>query len=236
MSDTIDVLIVEDDIKLADLLVNYFNRSGYSATHAVDGETALQKLESHSPRLIILDLILPDMDGIYIVQKIRKHFCGKILMLTASGDDLDQITALENGVDDFVNKPIKPRVLQARVKALLRRRCDESPKESPPKSKHLYFGKLNINVNLQRCTLDKEIITLTASEFDLLRFLAENADEVQSREDILKAMRNIEYNGLDRSVDNKISQLRRKLKDTSSPPMGIVTVRNAGYVFISDFW
>jgi len=154
-------------------------------------------------------------------------------MLTASDDDFDHVAALETGADDFVTKPIKPRVLLARIRMLLRR-TEASIVQS--NSSVLSFGQLVLNKSRRSCVLVGQNIVMTDSEYDLLWLLASSAEEVLSRDVLTKALRGIEYDGIDRSVDNKIVTLRKKLGDDSVPPNKIVTVRGKGYLFIPDAW
>jgi two-component system response regulator RstA len=192
---------------------------------------------------VVLDLMLPGLDGLSVCRKVRNQFSGQILMLTASGDDMDQVAALEIGADDFVQKPIQPRVLLARIKNLIRREHSTAEvsqsnqtSEANSSSKEKVFGVLWLNESLQRCKLNDELVPLTPSEFSLLWHLVKHAEQVLSREELLQSLRNIEYDGLDRSVDNKIAQIRKKLKDDANRPQGVITVRGKGYMFVPDYW
>ena len=240
MSECQSILLVEDDNKLASLLESYLSGFGFEVSIFSSGERAVEQIVTLSPTLVILDLMLPKVDGLSICRQVRNQYGGIILMLTASGDDMDQVAALEMGADDFVQKPIQPRVLLARIKTLLRRGSNMAQvpqKQDTKKSdKERSFGTLWLNNSLQRCKLCEELVQLTPSEFALLWHLVEHSEQVQSRDDLLKSLRNIDYDGLDRSVDNKISQIRKKLKDDTSRPRGIITVRGKGYMFVPDFW
>ena len=154
-------------------------------------------------------------------------------MLTASDDDFDHVAALEIGADDFVTKPIKPRVLLARMRMLLRR-VDNEPIQTAKTV--LEFGALSLNQSRHLCEMNGEAVAMTDSEFDLLWLLASTPDQVLSRDVLTKALRGIEYDGLDRTVDNKIVILRKKLGDDSSTPKRIITVRGKGYLFVPDTW
>lgn len=240
MSESHSILLVEDDEKLASLLESYLSSFGFDVSIINSGEHAVEHIITHSPTLVILDLMLPKVDGLTICQQVRTQYAGVILMLTASGDDMDQVAALEMGADDFVQKPIQPRVLLARIKSLLRRgqnTTQVTQKQDVNRSdKERVFGALWLNKSLQRCKLSDELVPLTPSEFALLWHLVEHSEQVRSREDLLKSLRNIEYDGLDRSIDNKISQIRKKLKDDTSRPRGVITVRGKGYMFVPDYW
>jgi len=229
-----NLFIVEDDPKLRQMLKEYFASNDFTVTCFEDSEGVVTAAVTQQPDLIILDLMLPGDDGLTICRQIRNDYSGKVLMLTASDDDFDHVAALEIGADDFVNKPIKPRVLLARIRMLLRRQTPES--ENEVKSKHIVFGQLKLNPQRKICELAGEEVTMTDSEFDLLWILASSPDEVLSREALTFALRGIEYDGLDRTVDNKIVNLRKKLGDNSTAPKRIITVRGKGYLFIPDSW
>lgn len=234
MNNKLNLFIVEDDPKLRQMLTEYFASNGFNVTCFEDSEGVVNAAIAQQPDLIILDLMLPGDDGLTICRQIRNDYSGKVLMLTASDDDFDHVAALEIGADDFVNKPIKPRVLLARIRMLLRRQTLES--ENEVKSKHIVFGQLKLNPQRKICELAGEEVTMTDSEFDLLWILASSPDEVLSREALTFALRGIEYDGLDRTVDNKIVNLRKKLGDNSAAPKRIITVRGKGYLFIPDSW
>jgi len=236
-------MLVEDDDKLASLLHDYLSNFGFDVVVVHSGIDAVEKILSIQPSLVVLDLMLPGLDGLSVCREVRSQFSGRILMLTASGDDMDQVAALEIGADDFVQKPIQPRVLLARIKNLLRR--DQGSTEATTSAelnqasrsdKEKAFGSLWLNESLQRCKLNDELVPLTPSEFLLLWHLVKHAEQVLSREELLQSLRNIEYDGLDRSVDNKIAQIRKKLKDDANRPQGVITVRGKGYMFVPDYW
>lgn len=239
-------MLVEDDDKLTSLLQSYLSNFGFDVVVVHSGIDAVEQIVTIQPSLVVLDLMLPGLDGLSVCRKVRNQFSGQILMLTASGDDMDQVAALEIGADDFVQKPIQPRVLLARIKNLLRReqgstevtQSAELNQVSQPihSNKEKVFGALWLNESLQRCKLNDELVPLTPSEFLLLWHLAKHAEQVLSREELLQSLRNIEYDGLDRSVDNKIAQIRKKLKDDANRPQGVITVRGKGYMFVPDYW
>tara|TARA_B100001059_G_scaffold220020_1_gene241637 strand:- start:1810 stop:2541 length:732 start_codon:yes stop_codon:yes gene_type:complete len=243
MSNIQTIMLVEDDDKLASLLHDYLSNFGFDVVVVHSGIDAVEKILSIQPSLVVLDLMLPGLDGLSVCREVRSQFSGRILMLTASGDDMDQVAALEIGADDFVQKPIQPRVLLARIKNLLRR--DQGSTEATTSAelnqasrsdKEKAFGSLWLNESLQRCKLNDELVPLTPSEFLLLWHLVKHAEQVLSREELLQSLRNIEYDGLDRSVDNKIAQIRKKLKDDANRPQGVITVRGKGYMFVPDYW
>ncbi|MDK9737113.1 response regulator transcription factor [Vibrio sp. D404a] len=228
------MLIVEDDLKLQQLLKQYFVTQGFDVTTLDDGSEAETLICEAQPDIVLLDLMLPVIDGLTICRQTRAHFNGKILMLTASDDDFDHVAGLETGADDYVTKPIKPRVLLARVRSLLRRQS-----ESPAVEKDedvLQFGQLILNNKYKRCELEQTAIPLTDSEFDLLWILANKPDTALSRDLLTQELRGIEYDGFDRTVDNKVVRLRKLLGDDSSPADKIQTLRGKGYLFVSTAW
>ncbi|MGF1900401.1 MULTISPECIES: response regulator [unclassified Aliivibrio] len=239
MNTTHCLFIIEDDNKLRQILSSYFRAQNFDVVEFAEGKSAVEAIISQQPELVMLDLMLPDIDGLTICRQIRPKFLGKILILTSSGDDFDHVVALEIGADDFVTKPIKPRVLLARLRALVR---NESTHIHLPESIYqssentLIFGGLLLNNIRKWCELSGKHIVMTDSEFDLLWLLGSSADQVLSRDDLTRAIRGIEYDGLDRTIDNKVVSLRKKLGDTSSSPYRIITVRGKGYVFVPDAW
>lgn len=233
MTEKYSLLIVEDDQKLREMLTEYFEDKEFHVTSLAEGSNASDVINTLQPDLLLLDLMLPGDDGLTICRQIRSIYKGKILMLTASDDDFDHVAALEIGADDFVTKPIKPRVLLARMRMLLRR---QEVQTSQPIKRTLEYGKLTLNQSRHICELNGEAIAMTDSEFDLLWLLASEPDQVLSRDILTKALRGIEYDGIDRTVDNKIVLLRKKLGDDSSPPKRIITVRGKGYLFVPDTW
>ncbi|BAC96275.1 putative DNA-binding response regulator [Vibrio vulnificus YJ016] len=226
------LIIVEDDIKLQQMLSDYFMSQGFSVITVDNGTDAPEMILNEKPALVLLDLMLPGQDGLSVCRQIRDAYNGKILMLTASDDDFDHVAALEIGADDFVNKPIKPRVLLARVRMLLRR-----PEVAVNQdANNCRYGALKLNRIRRECQLADQTINLTDGEFDLLWLLATSAEQVLSRESLTKALRGIEYDGVDRTIDNRVVTLRKKLNDTTTPPKKILTVRGKGYMFMPDAW
>ncbi|EIF5017489.1 response regulator [Vibrio vulnificus] len=226
------LIIVEDDIKLQQMLSDYFMSQGFSVITVDNGADAPEMILNEKPALVLLDLMLPGQDGLSVCRQIRDAYNGKILMLTASDDDFDHVAALEIGADDFVNKPIKPRVLLARVRMLLRR-PDVAVNQD---ANNCRYGALKLNRIRRECQLADQTINLTDGEFDLLWLLATSAEQVLSRESLTKALRGIEYDGVDRTIDNRVVTLRKKLNDTTTPPKKILTVRGKGYMFMPDTW
>ncbi|MGR5276555.1 response regulator [Vibrio rotiferianus] len=226
------LIIVEDDPKLQTMLSEYFSQQGFEVSCIDNGTDAPEAIIENQPDLVLLDLMLPGQDGLSVCRQVRDCYKGKILMLTASDDDFDHVAALEIGADDFVTKPIKPRVLLARIRMLLRRK-EVSALESDI---CVEVGVLCLNRLRKACALNKEPIALTDGEFDLLWVLATRPEQTLSREWLTKTLRGIEYDGTDRTIDNRIVTLRKKLGDSTTPPQKIITVRGKGYLFMPDAW
>ena len=178
--------------------------------------------------------MLPVTDGLTICRQTRTLFKGKILMLTASDDDFDHVAGLETGADDYVTKPIKPRVLLARVRSLLRRQETNTP--TVDDSSCLQFDQLTLKNTYKKCQLSGSVLSLTDSEFDLLWLLASNPDTPLSRDYLTQTLRGIEYDGIDRTIDNKVVRLRKILGDDKTPAEKIQTIRGKGYLFVSTAW
>lgn len=232
------ILLVEDDIRLAKLVQEYMAQQGLHIEVEHNGSVALERIKTENPDLVILDIMLPGMDGLEICRKVRPQFTGPIMMLTAKDEDIDQVVGLELGADDYVTKPVQPRVLLARIRALLRRQHTNGVANGadtmPPDI--LEFGSLKINSGAQEVTYHDEEIDCTTNEFKLLWLLAKHAGQVLSRDDILESVRGIGYDGLDRSVDVRVSRLRKKLGDDANHPYKIKTVWGKGYLFVKDAW
>jgi two-component system response regulator RstA len=233
------ILIVEDDQRLAELTREYLESNGLQVAIESDGGRAAARIIAEQPALVVLDLMLPGADGLSICRTVRGAYAGPILMLTARTDDVDQVLGLEVGADDYVGKPVRPRVLLARIRALLRRHVGSPAaalpaEQQPPALRRLQFGALLIDNALREAWLGEQSIELTSAEFDLLWLLAANAGRILSREEIFSALRGIEYDGQDRSIDVRISHIRPKIGDDPERPRLIKTVRSKGYLFVGE--
>lgn len=226
------VLIVEDDQRLAELTSDYLQNHGMRVSIEGDGALAAARIIAEQPDLVILDLMLPGEDGFSICRSVRERYDGPILMLTARTDDTDHIEGLDTGADDFVCKPVHPRVLLARIKALLRR--SEAPQVPAAELRRLVFGPLVVDNALREAWLREQSIELTGAEFDLLWLLVANAGRTLSREEIFTALRGVGYDGQDRSIDVRISRIRPKIGDDPIHPRLIKTVRSKGYLFVPE--
>lgn len=234
------ILIIEDDEKLANLIQVYLIRQGYLVDWHNSGKGAEEKIQEINPDLVILDVMLPEKSGFDICRDIRTWFTNYILIMTASEDNIDEIVGLELGADDYLAKPIEPRLLLARIRALLRRKQIESDKDNAKdqvitlNNKSIIFDNLIIDGENRKVLLDNQEIDLTTAEFDLLWLLASNAGKILSRDDIFSQVRGIDFDGSDRSIDARISRLRRKLLDDPDNPSRIKTVRGKGYLFMRE--
>lgn len=234
------ILLVEDDQRLAGLIRDYLELQGFEVLIEGRGDTAPGRILKENPDLLILDLMLPGKDGLAVCQAVRSEYHGPILILTAREDDMDQVAGLELGADDYVKKPIEPRVLLARIRALFRRMeksvCQNKSAASFIPEEDLRFGGLIICRSSHTAFLDNEPIELTTTEFDLLSLLATNAGRILDRDLLFSAMRGIDYDGLDRSIDIAISRLRKKLEIDPAEPKRIRTIWRQGYLFVKDAW
>lgn len=225
------VLIVEDDERLASLTQEYLIRNGLEVGVEMDGNRAIRRIIEDQPDMVVLDLMLPGADGLSVCREVRAQgFQQPILMLTARTEDMDQVLGLEMGADDYVAKPVQPRVLLARIRALMRR----SDKTIEDLQQRLDFGELVIDNGARSVILNGQLVEFTSAEYDLLWLLASNAGRILSREDIFERLRGIEYDGQDRSIDVRISRIRPKIGDDPENPRRIKTVRSKGYLFVKE--
>lgn len=225
------ILIVEDDERLAGLTQEYLIRNGLEVGIETDGAKAIRRIISDQPDLLVLDVMLPGADGLTICREVRPQFSNPILMLTARTEDMDQVLGLEMGADDYVAKPVQPRVLLARIRALLRRSENAINEDVPQR---LEFDDLVIDNGGRSVSLGGKNVDFTSAEYDLLWLLASNAGRILSREDIFERLRGIEYDGQDRSIDVRISRIRPKIGDDPENPKRIKTVRSKGYLFVKE--
>ncbi len=223
MSD--NILLVEDDTRLAGMVHDYLGQAGFKVSIAPNGAEALSLHGSGRYAAIILDLMLPDMDGLDICRTIRVSDSIPILMLTAKGDAMDRVVGLELGADDYLPKPFEPRELLARLKAIMRRGRAETAKNI------LRFGRLEIDGDGHEARLDGGICDLTSHQFDLLMLLAKSAGRVLSRDAIMNGLKGTALEAFDRSIDVHISRIRAEIEDDPKNPKRVITVRGAGYLF-----
>lgn len=226
-----NLLMIEDDARLAQMVGEYLGQSGFVMSLAGDAKTGLTVLQTTPPDLVILDLMLPDMDGLEVCRRIRALPGAlsqvPVLMLTAKGDPMDRIIGLEIGADDYLPKPFEPRELLARIRAILRRRVEGAPQVE----KQLRFGTLEIDRDARTVCVADQTCDLTSYQFDLLVTLAERAGRVLTRDQIMEAVRGRELDAFDRSIDVHMGRIRAAIELDAKNPKRILTVRGVGYVF-----
>jgi DNA-binding response OmpR family regulator len=220
------ILLIEDDPRLAEMVSEYLGEAGFRVSVAAAGRAGLEWLAREPFDALVLDLMLPDMDGLEVCRELRAKHETPVLMLTARGDAADRIVGLEIGADDYLPKPFEPRELLARLRAILRRGKGRSAASTPWR-----FGRLEIDRDARSVRVDGEARSLTAYQFALLLALAENAGRVLSRESLMDLVKGEPLEAFDRSIDVHVSRIRAAIEDDPKKPRRIVTVRGTGYVF-----
>ncbi|MEN1835428.1 response regulator transcription factor [Pseudomonas lijiangensis] len=228
------IMLVEDDIALAELIASYLQRFEYDVTVVNRGDRALEGMHRLRPDLVILDLMLPGLDGLHVCRQLRDESPAlPIIMLTARDKSDDQILGLETGADDYVAKPCDPRVLLARIRTLLRRSLSSETRHD---AQQIVLGRLLIDLAERQVKWRDQDVELSSGEYNLLLVLANQVGEVLSRDQLIQQLRGIEFNGIDRSVDVAISKLRRKFEDNPAEPRRIKTVWGKGYLLSRSEW
>jgi two-component system response regulator RstA len=218
------VLIVEDDQRLAELLAELLGHEGFEVTVEHDGRRASERILTERPDVVVLDHMLPGESGLGVLKRVRPQYSGGVIMLTARAGEIDQVLGLELGADDYIAKPASPRVLLARIRALLRRGAQpEEPRTG-----------VVLDLAAREVRVDGVKVELTTAEIDLLEVLVRHAGQPVSREALVQALRGIEYDGLDRSIDMRVSALRKKLRVRPDAPDRIKTVRGVGYQLVVE--
>jgi two-component system phosphate regulon response regulator OmpR len=219
------ILLVEDDPRLAEMVKTYLGEAGYRVTIAGNGATGIAREAREPFDALILDLMLPDMDGLDVCRAVRGRAATPILMLTARGDAMDRVVGLEMGADDYLPKPFEPRELLARLRSILRRGAATQADET------LRFGRLEIDVGARLVRVDGDARPLTSYQFALLLALARHAGRVMSRETLMDLVKHERLEAFDRSIDVHVSRIRAAIEDDAKRPRRVITVRGAGYVF-----
>ncbi len=228
------ILIVEDEEPILELISKYLMAEGFNVVTARDGISALTQARTSNPALIVLDVMLPGMDGLEVCRRIQQESDVYILMLTARTEEIDKVVGLSVGADDYLTKPFSPRELVARVKAILRRsRATPSAERKEPPDRTLHFDTLTINPDTREVCFNDAQVELTTREFDLLYALAEYPGRVFNRDQLLERVWGHDFAGIDRVVDVHIGLLRRKLENDPANPTLIQTVRGVGYKFVA---
>ncbi len=223
--ESLRVLLVEDEPRLGALICEYLKGNGYQVGLEARGDRAVDRILAEQPDLVLLDVMLPGLDGFEVFRRARTGFTGRVLFLTARRADVDQVAGLEMGADDYVLKPVDPRVLLARVHAVLRRPT------SPP-DERVGVGALALDRGARTATFCDIDLGLTSAEFDLLWVLAVRSGHVVARQSLYRTVLGIEYDGVDRGIDVHISRIRKKLREAGSPGEPIRSVRGAGYQLV----
>ncbi len=228
------ILVVEDDGTLRAMLEYNLNKEGYKVLSAADGLDAVEKARREKPELIILDVMLPKLDGLEVCRILRKEMIMPILMLTARADEIDKIVGLEVGADDYMTKPFSMRELLARVRAMLRRTQmvqDSAEQEGPALSANITSGNLEIDLSRHSVIVDQKPVNLNPKEFDLLVFLVRNQGQVFNRDTLLAKVWSYDFAGDTRTVDVHMRWLREKLEINPEKPVHLITLRGVGYKF-----
>ena len=222
--------MIEDDVSLAAMVAEYLRCAGMRVDAAHDAASGLAAVSIQKPDAVILDLMLPDLDGFEVCRRIRASSDVPVLMLTARGEDTDRIVGLELGADDYLAKPFNPRELLARLRAILRRSSGMRSRGQEV----MRFGRLEIDPASRKVTLGDEPCVLTGYQFDVLHALAGNAGRIMSRDQLMDQLRGAALDAYDRSIDVHVSRVRAAIEDDPHRPRRIITVRGAGYVFASE--
>ena len=231
------LMLVEDDVKLGDLVKQYLSSNGFAVAIERRGDKAIDRVIAEQPDMVILDILLPGLDGLSVCKALRPTYSGPILMLTAKSDEIDEIIGLEVGADDYMSKPVRPRLLLARIRSLLRRRPrppDNHDERSGSGQPTILHGRLTIDGLSRSAAFDGASLDLTTAEFDLLQLLAMSPGTIFSRDTLYRELRGMEWDGLDRSIDLRIARLRKKLGDDGKTPHIIKSVRGKGYLLVAN--
>ncbi|MCU0661864.1 MAG: response regulator [Myxococcota bacterium] len=223
------ILLVEDNVDFAAMVKEFLESNGYRVEIEKRGDRAAARILRESPSLVLLDVMLPGQDGLSVCRSVREKYHGPILMLTALDEEVDEVTGLQSGADDYVVKPVRPQALLARIQNLLGR-------SSRAPTGRVELGRLAIDSTNRNASMDGHIVDLSSAEFDLLWLLAQHAGHIVTRDEIYRSLRGIEYDGMDRSMDVRIARLRRKLGDDARNPTMIKHVRSEGYLLVGHGW
>jgi two-component system, OmpR family, response regulator RstA len=226
------LLLVEDDAELASMVADYLATEGFDVTIEGRGDLAIARIASEKPDVLVLDVNLPGIDGFSICRRVRTSFRGPILILTARGEEVDEVVGLEVGADDYLSKPVRPRILLARLRAHLRKAPSADNAVEP--GEVISLGDLRIDPSRRVVELQAREVETTTAEFDVLWLLAQHAGKVLCRKEMFEILLGFPYDGLDRSIDLRVSRLRRKLGDDPEKPRLIKSVRGVGYLLSTE--
>lgn len=228
------VLLVEDDESLATWIADYLTSQGYELSLATNGIDAVTLIQEDQPDLVLLDVNLPGKDGFDVCREVRAFYHHPILIMTARLEETDEVLGLEMGADDYITKPVRPRALLARIKGLLKR-DQQVLTTNVAQDQKIRLGSLLLDAGARTTLLHNQPISISSNEFDVLWYLASQAGSIVSREQLLKEIRGIEYDGFDRSMDVLVSRIRKKLGSAEHPDR-IKTVWGKGYLLVTDAW
>ncbi len=238
-----DILIVEDDESLALWMKKYLMLKNLTVTVMTRGDLAVDYIKKNNPDIVVLDGMLPGLDGFDVCKAVRPAFTNAIIMVTARDEEIDEVLGLDAGADDYLTKPLRARALLARIDKWLKRQSSTTLQDTVLEnsthnddSSKLTFGQFTIDALARSVSLGREIINISTNEFDLLWILAERAGQVVARSELMMLLKGYEYDGFDRTVDLRISKLRKKLKDNSNQPYRIKTIWGKGYLLVKDAW
>lgn len=236
-----NILIVEDDVSLADWIKEYLELKHYQVKVLDRGDLAVQYIKEHNPDLVILDGMLPGLDGLDVLKAVRPDYSNTIIMMTARDEEIDEVLGLEMGADDYLTKPIRANVLSTKIrKYLIRQQTtryvsnNEAVIESNPEK--IQYGTYKIDKQARSVELNSDLVDISSNEFDLLWLLSERAGNTVTRDELTQSLRGFDYDGFDRTVDLIVSKLRKKLHDNPSQPYRIKTVWGKGYLLVKSAW
>lgn len=235
MADTTSILVVDDEPELRSMLEEYLTKRNFTVLTADGGEALRKIITEHAVDAVILDINMPGEDGLSLARFLREHYDVGIIMLTASGEVVDRIVGLETGADDYIAKPFDPRELLARIKSVLRRVHHTAPSSAAAEadSARIRFGRCLLDIETRQLfTLEGEAVAMTSMEFDLLHTFATHPNRVLTRDQLLEMAHNRDWEPFDRSIDIRVTRLRRKIEADPTKPQTIKTVRGAGYMFV----
>lgn len=234
------ILVVEDDIELCEWMCEYLMAKGYQVSATGRGDEAVTLINNINPDLVILDGMLPGLDGVDVCKAVRPSFKNAIIMVTARDEEIDEVLGLEMGADEYLTKPVRARALLTRIKKHLERQQEKAIHIEQAlietNSDRLKFNNLIIDRQAMSVSLDGEQVKISTNEFDVLWLLAQQAGSPVSRNELVSQLRGFDYDGFDRSIDLRISRLRKKLRDDSAEPFRIKTIWGKGYLFAKDAW
>ena len=235
------ILIVEDDCELAEWMHDYLSQKAYRVTVTHRGDEAVGLIQQQNPDLVILDGMLPGLDGVDVCKAVRTSFSNTIIMLTARDEEIDEVLGLEMGADEYLTKPVRARALLARIRKHLDRQLataevNNNAANSSKVGEQLHFNRLSIDRQARSVLLDGVSLKISSNEFDVLWLLAQQAGKIVSRNELINQLRGFDYDGFDRSMDLKVSRLRKKLGDDPAEPTRIKTIWGKGYLFVKDAW